>query len=298
MKAQQSKYTAPKMACCSPRQKVFGLIALGGLFACGLMIGLIINGGHKNNVVYDAQCDALAKKIVDASRGTICRDTSACLELLKELNEVYSVNCAGHVAKIETKDAVTENSDVDTDKSACEIIEEIQQGYLYRDDDSDLYAHQANLDIYKNLIVNGCPENVDKYNELIARETAIIKALQGNASGNSQTCSEIEQVLSYRINNSASGADDYINNAKIYANLSERGCPENSAKYVDLAKKELEIARAIRDDEFSENETIEVVETYKRLEMQAAAEEIFDKVKKITNPAIDFIIQIEKIINE
>ena len=36
---------------------------------------------------------------------------------------------------------------------------------------------------------------------------------------------------------------------------------------------------------FSENDTIEVVETYKRLNMQAAAQEIFDVAKKLTNHA-------------
>ncbi len=66
----------------------------------------------------------------------------------------------------------------------------------------------------------------------------------------------------------------------------------------ELAKQELDIARALQDDKFNENETIEVVETYKRLKMQQDAQEIFDKVKKLTNPAIDFIMQVEKIINE
>ena len=80
--------------------------------------------------------------------------------------------------------------------------------------------------------------------------------------------------------------------------MSERGCAERSAKYVDLAKQELEIARALEDDEFDNQETIEVVETYKRLNMQAAAEEIFETAKRLTNPAIDFILEVEKIINE
>ena len=65
-----------------------------------------------------------------------------------------------------------------------------------------------------------------------------------------------------------------------------------------MAQQELEIARALQDDKFSEDDTIEVVETYKRLNMQAAAQEIFDVAKKLTNPAIDFILEVEKIINE
>ena len=42
----------------------------------------------------------------------------------------------------------------------------------------------------------------------------------------------------------------------------------------------------------------EIVETYKRLQMQAEAERMIEKAKKLTNPEIDFIIQLEKIIEE
>ena len=92
--------------------------------------------------------------------------------------------------------------------------------------------------------------------------------------------------------------ENRILRAKIYANLSERGCPENSEKFVEYAKAELDIARALQDDEFNKQDTIEVVETYKRLNMQAAAQEFFDVAKKLTDPAIDFVLQVEKIINE
>lgn len=115
-----------------------------------------------------------------------------------------------------------------------------------------------------------------------------------------QTCVLIEESLLERLpyGGPELGAEDRIVRAKIYANLSERGCAENAQKYHDMAKQELAIARALEDDEFDQYETIEVVETYKRLNMQAAAEEIFETAKKLTNPAIDFILEVEKIINE
>lgn len=115
-----------------------------------------------------------------------------------------------------------------------------------------------------------------------------------------KTCTLIEESLLVRLPQGDAGASsfDRIERAKIYANLSERGCAENSQKYYDMAKQELAIARALEDDEFDEFETIEVVETYKRLNMQAAAEEIFETAKRLTNPAIDFILEVEKIINE
>ncbi len=115
------------------------------------------------------------------------------------------------------------------------------------------------------------------------------------------TCGKIESLLLERlapVNEPDSEAHVY--NAKIYANLSERGCTENSAKYKELAKQELEIARALNDDNIQGDpeESVEIVETYKRLQMQAEAERMIEKAKKLTNPAIDFIIQLEKIIDE
>ena len=66
-----------------------------------------------------------------------------------------------------------------------------------------------------------------------------------------------------------------------------------------MAKKEIDIARALNDDNLNnEYEATEIVETYKRLQMQAEAEKMLEKAKKLTNPAIDFIIQLENIIEE
>ena len=54
------------------------------------------------------------------------------------------------------------------------------------------------------------------------------------------------------------------------------------------------------DDDIAHNEreATEMVETYKRLQMQAEAAKMIEKAKKLTNPAIAFIIQLEKIIEE
>lgn len=114
------------------------------------------------------------------------------------------------------------------------------------------------------------------------------------------TCGKIENLLMARLYSADNpDAEAHIDNAKIYANLSERGCPENSEKYKNLAKQELEIARALNDDDLGYKEdSIEIVETYKRLQMQVEAERMIEKAKKIANPAIDFIIQLEKIIEE
>ncbi len=115
------------------------------------------------------------------------------------------------------------------------------------------------------------------------------------------TCGKIEQLLLDRLYSvNAQNSEAHIENAKIYANLSERGCAENSEKYKELAKQELEIARALNDDNIQRDpeESVEIVETYKRLKMQQEAEKMIEKAKKLTNPAIDFIIQLEKVLNE
>ena len=126
----------------------------------------------------------------------------------------------------------------------------------------------------------------------------VVEPLSYDAPSSVPVCMEIERLLLQRLPDENDDVDDRIDRAKIFASLSERGCPENADAYVEHAKMELDIARAIENDEFGHEETIDVVETYKRINMQAAAEEIFEKAKRLTEPAIEFILQVEKIINE
>lgn len=233
----------------STSQRIWGVLALTGLFVCGLMVGWGLNQGHANKVAQ---------------------------------------------SKVATNPApVVEPQQ----KETCAIIEDLLLERLNPVDSQEVGAHEYNIDVYEKLVMNGCSENQQKYHNAAVREREIVAALQ--ASNNSQqTCEQIESLLLGQLPNASDRAYERIGRAKIYANLSERGCAENSAKYVEMAKQELEIARALEDDEFEDYETIEVVETYKRLNMQAAAEEIFETAKKLTNPAIDFILEVEKIINE
>ena len=182
-------------------------------------------------------------------------------------------------------------------KKTCAIIEELLIERLMPMDSQNVHEHEYNIGVYEKLVMNGCSENQMKYHKAAQQEREIVAALK-MSDNSQQTCEQIETLLLKRLPNADSDSWARIDRAKIYANLSERGCAENSTKYVELAKQELEIARALEDDEFDNNETIEVVETYKRLNMQAAAEEIFETAKKLTNPAIDFILEVEKIINE
>lgn len=233
----------------STSQRIWGALALAGLFVCGLMVGWGLNQGHDNKVAQP---------------------------------------------KVATNPAPVVEPQP---KETCAIIEDLLLERLNPVDSQYVDAHENNIAVYEKLVMNGCSENQQKYHNAAAREREIVAALQDSDVGQ-QTCEQIETLLLRHLPGANSDSWARIDRAKIYANLSERGCAENSAKYVEMAKQELEIARALADDEFDNQETIEVVETYKRLNMQAAAEEIFETAKKLTNPAIDFILEVEKIINE
>ncbi|MBQ3784887.1 MAG: hypothetical protein II843_00640 [Alphaproteobacteria bacterium] len=154
---------------------------------------------------------------------------------------------------------------------------------------------------------NNQPDLIEQLNKVYSMNCLERRFVQPKAKARFETikisgtsCERIEKLLTSRLESGEDNdAESHIDNAKIYANLSERGCPENSQKYKEMAKQELEIARALNDDILKDKEdSIEIVETYKRLQMQQEAERMIEKAKKLTNPAIDFIIQLEKIIEE
>ena len=255
----ETKNTNSLGACvigCSRWQKFWGVVALGGLFACGWMVGVCVNALRTDVANKDKE-----EKIV-----------TEIVPLVKPA------------------------------RRDCELVEETLWERVGKNiSTSDLETEYRFLEMMFN---NGCPENRDAY---MKKMTALEKVRAFNtvsvadnpvSQEVTRTCTKIEQEVSGRLCNNCPYAEGHIQNAKVYANLSERGCPENSEKYVALAKQELELARALNDDEFYGDDTRDVVETYKRLHMQAAAEDVINKVKKLTNPAIDFILELEKIINE
>lgn len=86
--------------------------------------------------------------------------------------------------------------------------------------------------------------------------------------------------------------------ARQYSKLSAKACPESREKYRQLALRELEIGFALGEDRMDEWVQMEVIDTYTKLEMKAEAEKFFDKMKQLTDPTIDFIIQVKRIIEE
>ena len=180
MKKQPQSSKKTTVACCSRRQKIWGIIALLGLFTCGFMIGMTM--GHR-----------------------------AAVDDQKSAETV-------HVAATD-------------DQPACAVVEEVLLGWL-------------------------APENGGDYRNNLA-------------------------------------------NAEIYSRLVDKGCPENAARYRDLALRQLEIADALGGNSvMDESETEIIIDTYKKLDMKREAQEFLNKVQRLTDPAIDFIMQMQKIINE
>ncbi|MFQ6778293.1 MAG: hypothetical protein ACLRFI_03285 [Alphaproteobacteria bacterium] len=258
----------------SRHHKILCVIALAGLFACGLMIGIIMSS-KDCAVKYDER-----------------------IEIAKENNVIADKNKKTESIK---KQKLPQES--------CAAIEVLLKGRLHDETDNCMDLCN-NLEVYSKLTEKGCPENVKEYNELYNRTLDIIKGIScenndvcewlfEKVGEDDETCQRIEnELLREACPGCAGDADTHIDNAKIYAIIAERGCPEHREEYVEKVKNELEIARALEDDKFEEDDTIEVVETYKRINMQNAAQEFFDKAKKLTNPAIDFILEVEKIIEE
>ncbi len=280
---------------------VYGVIGAIALVLIGGIAGYIINGSdHVNrSTMTETQCKDLARKIVNATD-----DVEP--DFIAQLNKVYSENCLNRdfeESKPQPKAEVKQ-----LPQETCAAIEELLKAQLA--DENSLYApeHRNNFEVYTKLAEKGCEKNKEKYLKLAQRENDIAKALATAEPepmpiedfSEQPTCEQIESLLSRRLGSwDLDRSDRRIERAKIYANLSERGCPENSEKYKALAAQELEIARALYDDDLNDrNESIEIVETYKRLQMQQEAARMIEKAKKLTNPAIDFIIELEKIIEE
>ena len=286
------------------KSRIYGTIGMIGLFLIGGIVGYIINGSdhinHSNMSKYD--CNQLAGRIINAANNNQP-------DLIEQLNKVYSENCLNRVFEEPKPQPKVEGKKLP--EETCSAIEELLRQKLNKDNSTDPWDHEQNANIFYKMADSGCAKHSEHYKELAVREKQIAQALtqeefQGVDSNESDSaCEKIENTLKRRLGcfDSYHYCDDpnqHIRDAKVYANLSERGCPENSQKYRDLAKQEIDIARALTDDNIEQNygESVEIVETYKRLQMQKEAERMIEKAKKLTNPAIDFIIQLEKIIEE
>lgn len=232
MKKTAKKDTKTVQNCtCSTRHKIWGAVALAGLFSCGLLLGLSysIDYSDSHKVSLGAQeCDAIAQEIVSiTTRGA----TEENVDALRDLNEAYSNGCAGRLVIIEKSMPVQVSEQQPKIMATCSRIEQLLKERLFSEDSVEAWKHASNAYTYSTLAEKGCAENADMYKTLALREIEITTALQ----------------------------------------------PEES-----LGTREVET----------------VIDAYKKLDMQREAQAFLDKVEKLSEPAIDFILKMEKIINE
>lgn len=208
-------------------RKVLGALALVGLFTCGVFVGTTLNDNRVPNAdgriiaFSESDCYAIINKIKVATDA----------DLLEELKDIYNDNCANRIIYTEPVTVPDDADDEPGDVTTCERIEQLLAQQLYSEKDSSPYSH--------------------------------------------------------------------LNNANIYARLAERGCPENVDKYRVLAAREIEITTALQPvEEMHESEVADVVDVYKKVKMQAAAQQVIDTLQKVSEPTIDFILKLEKIVNE
>lgn len=213
----------------STAHKVWCVVALAGLFTCGLMLGLAWRGVPTLGTFSQERCDELEEQIV-----TIIQSGAPIEESqdLTSIRQEYAAGCPGRFV-IYDLDSVPVVSDATQPAiiSTCTRIENLLQTRLYPEDSADAYAHLKNAETYAAIAEYGCAENADKFKALALREIQILNALQ-----------PVESMDTY--------------------------------------------------------ETEIIIDTYKKLDMQQQAREFLNKIEQLTDPAIEFILKMEKIINE
>ncbi len=215
--------------CCSTSHKIWSAIALAGLFACGLILGLSYRSGNEQPAAISAeQCDAIANEIVKITTDGANVEN---INSLNELNAAYSNGCAGRLVIIERPVAAAPSQKHPEIMATCARIEKLLIARLYPEDSPEYWRH--------------------------------------------------------------------LQNADTYSSLADKGCAENADMYKALALRELEIATALQPEEnMGENDAEIVIDTFKKLDMQQEAKEFLDKIERLVDPATDFILQMEQIINE
>lgn len=221
--------TAAVRNAASTAHKVWGVIALAGLFTCGLMLGLAWRGVPTLGTFSQERCDELEEQIVAIVQLGASLEES---QDLASIRQEYAAGCPGRFV-IYDLDNTPVVSDVSQPAiiSTCARIEDLLQTRLYPEDSADAYAHLKNAETYAAIAEYGCAENADKYKALALREIQILNALQ-----------PVESMDAH--------------------------------------------------------ETEIIIDTYKKLDMQQQAQEFLNKIEQLTDPAIEFILKMEKIINE
>ncbi|MBQ6736643.1 MAG: hypothetical protein IJQ90_04130 [Alphaproteobacteria bacterium] len=207
----------------------------------------------------------------------------------------------------QSKTGYTADSGVQMEVDACQMREKALLANIGQNiDDSWPDAanyHRRNADIYDRLVKWGCQENAGKYQEMRDAEFQVWDALNEirKESVDNNPCDVIERtLLSNVIYNCGDSPDCHLQNAEIYSKIVEDGCKENQQRYAQKALDELQIAEGVRidDSNVQKGEIRATINTYKKLQMQNEAKKYLNKVEKLVNPGIDFIMELQRVIEE
>jgi len=261
-------------------QRFWGMVALACLFICGVMVGTGLNTPKEEPV-------AIAENLLLSPENISFSDVA--VGSVYERNVRISAPAPVKIVALRQSKDVPEMN-IETTCVAQEILDPSQGCML-----EITYAPTTETYAGNNVLI------VDWMSaDGVVHNTGIVIGYSASrkVANPDRVCEHVENAMLARLPEEYATLpyEERIVRAQIYASLSERGCPENSETYVDKAEQELAIARALTDDEFDDIEEVEVAETYERL--HAVADQILDTAKKLTTPAIDFVVEVEKVINE
>lgn len=279
-------------------QKFKAFLAFVLLFVCGVMVGA---GTIDQKNQKKAESEHFVPKYTEVyvnPNNVIFGDVAYGDSVVRELN--VSANMPVKIVSIE-KGLDYPHVSVDSDCMSLPYVDEKQSCKIFvtlKPIEGEDFVMNS---YYGGTKRGGVPDDMLLVVNMVDMDGAVMDAgivlkhgyFKEKKLDNEKPCKQIEDAL-----NQSAQFTYGVDRARIYAQMSERGCPENAKKYASLAKQELDIARGVSDDKFNEEETVDIIEIYKRLDMQAAAQEVFDMAKKLTNPTIDFILQVEKILNQ
>ena len=259
---------------CSRKQKIWAWVLLVGIFGCGVMTGLAPMG----------------YKFMHAADSGVKTEGNVATETVTETVEVVDP----------------------TPQEPCQINESVLKNRLVKSIDdrnpNALSLHQSNMMVYRRLMDTGCLENRSYFAEMAANERTYMTAITGVEKTTTEfvekPCREIENALTRRIIYSCDThqyvSECHLNNAEVYSKLAEDGCEENAEMYRKNALDELQIADGVRINASDVNprEVRSTINTYKKLRMQSEARRYLNKVEKMLDPGIEFIMELQKVIEE
>ena len=246
---------------CTRSQKVWAWLALFGIFFCGVMTGYSLWG----------------KKTPQGKP---------------------KVETVSHVAKV--------RKFLDKHQNPCKMREDALLQQVRIGDNLSDWEHNENAKIYMLLSKKACTENQQKYYDLADAEYRVVEALRAvnqseTVAQEDKPCTVIEKSLIENVHDGC-GTSSYchLENAAVFSKIAEDGCPENSEMYKQRALNELQIADGVRVDEdnIDRGEMRSTVNTYKKLQMQNEAKKYIKKVEKLVNPGVDFIMELQRVIEE